>query len=191
MAFWDERGFSVKNVYRDQAKEPFHKEKLNNGVRLYIGDKDVRLGNGIFAYTIEYETSRQLIFATDRDELYWNINGNGWIFTSDTVSCTIHFPEKAVIKDYRCYTGVQGSKDADCKGNQLSSNEISFVNTRRFDAYEGMTVAVGIEKGSDCCSILVCKSPGFPESQLHYSIVDIDRYFFCVLLLLCVEKKGT
>ena len=143
---WDERGFSVKNVYRDERKEPFHKEKLNTGVRLLIGDEDVYLSNGIFKYTIEYETSRQIIFAADRDELYWNVNGNGWIFTADTVSCTIHFPEKGIIKDFRCYTGVQGSTDADCTGKQLSSNEISFINTRRFDAYEGMTIAVGIEK---------------------------------------------
>ena len=143
---WDERGFSVKNVYRDERKEPFHKEKLNTGLRLLIGDKDVYLSNGIFKYTIEYETSRQIIFAADRDELYWNVNGNGWIFTADTVSCTIHFPEKGIIKDFRCYTGVQGSTDADCTGKQLSSNEISFINTRRFDAYEGMTIAVGIEK---------------------------------------------
>ena len=143
---WDERGFSVKNVYRDERKEPFHKEKLNTGVRLLIGDKDVYLSNGIFKYTIEYETSRQIIFAADRDELYWNVNGNGWIFTADTVSCTIHFPEKGIIKDFRCYTGVQGSTDADCTGKLLSSNAISFVNTRRFEAYEGMTIAVGIEK---------------------------------------------
>src|SRR5687768_1313405 len=42
---WDERGFSVKNVYRDEQKEPFHKEKLSDGIRLLIGDKDVYLSN--------------------------------------------------------------------------------------------------------------------------------------------------
>src|SRR5688572_30091661 len=145
--FWEERGFSVDKVFRDGAKEPFKKEKLKTGVRLLIGDKNVYLPNGIYNYNIEYESTRQLIFAADRDELYWNINGNGWIFTADTVSCTIHFPNKAIIKDFRCYTGVQGSTNADCTGKQTASNEISFVNTRMFDAYEGMTIAVGIEKG--------------------------------------------
>jgi uncharacterized membrane protein YgcG len=145
--FWDERGFSVKNVYRDQAKEPFHKENISNGVRLLIGDKDVFLSSGIFTYTIEYETTRQIIFAADRDELYWNVNGNGWIFTTDTVSCTIHFPASAIIKAARCYTGPFGDTSSDCKSKQSAPNEISFVNTNRFESYEGMTVAVGIEKG--------------------------------------------
>jgi uncharacterized membrane protein YgcG len=145
--FWDERGFSVKNVYRDDKAEPYHTEKLKDGVRVMIGDKDVYLPNGTFTYSIEYETTRQIIFTDDRDEVYWNVNGNGWNFTADTVSCTIHFPEKAVIKSFRCYTGEKGSVAEDCKGTQVSSNEISFVNTKRFDSYEGLTVAVGIEKG--------------------------------------------
>jgi uncharacterized membrane protein YgcG len=79
--------------------------------------------------------------------VYWNVNGNGWVFSADTVSCTIHFPEKAVIKDYRCYTGAFGAKETDCKGTQTSPNEISFISTRRFESYEGLTVAAGIEKG--------------------------------------------
>jgi uncharacterized membrane protein YgcG len=145
--FWIEKGFTVKEIYKNDNKEPYSKERLNNGYRLLIGDEDTYIDEGIYTYRIEYETSRQLIFANDRDELYWNINGNGWVFTADTISCVIHFPGNATIKDYRCYTGPQGSTASDCSANQIAANEIAFKSTKRFDAYEGMTVAVGIEKG--------------------------------------------
>ena len=145
--FWTERGFSVKAVYKNGVREPFTKEKLNNGYRLLIGDKDVILPDGVYTYLIEYTTDRQLIYADDRDELYWNVNGNGWVFSADTVSCTIRFPEKAVIKDYRCYTGHFGSAETDCASKKTSSREISFTSTKKFESYEGLTVAVGIEKG--------------------------------------------
>ena len=188
--FWEERGFSVTNVYRDNKEEPYHREKLNNGVRLMIGDKDVYLPNGVFTYEIEYETTRQIIFATDRDEVYWNVNGNGWIFTADTVSCTIHFPEKARIKDYRCYTGILGSTDADCKGSQLSANEISFVNTRRFDSYEGMTVSVGIEKGVIAAPSSFADFMSFLKGNYIIPLILVLTVFFVSYYFYVWYRKG-
>jgi uncharacterized membrane protein YgcG len=188
--FWEERGFSVKNVYRDGTEEPYHRERLNDGVRLLIGDKDKYLSNGIFTYRLEYETTRQIIFAADRDEVYWNINGNGWIFTADTVSCTIHFPDKATIKDFRCYTGVKGSTDADCKGTQLSSNEILFVNTRRFDAYEGMTVAVGIEKGVITSPSATANFISFLKGNYIIPLLLVLTVFFVSYYFYVWHRKG-
>ncbi|MBL7698694.1 MAG: DUF2207 domain-containing protein [Chitinophagaceae bacterium] len=145
--FWDERSFRFRNVTKNGVKEPFKKENITRGVRLMIGDKDVRLSEGTYTYRIEYETSRQVIFTPQKDELYWNVNGNGWIFSADTVSCIIHFPERSEIGDYRCYTGPEGSTDSECRSRKLSATEIGFTGTRRFEAYEGLTVAVAIQKG--------------------------------------------
>jgi uncharacterized membrane protein YgcG len=145
--FWTERGFSVKQVLKNGEKEPYKKQKLNNGHRLMIGRENEYLADGIYDYIIEYETDRQIIFTPEKDELYWNVNGNGWVFTADTVSCLIHFPDKATIGDYTCYTGPMGSPASECKAKKISANEISFINTRKFDSYEGLTVAVAIQKG--------------------------------------------
>lgn len=145
--FWHERGFSFKSVTKNGKKEPYNKENISGGVRLLIGDKDVYLPDGIFVYKIEYETSRQIIFTSEKDELYWNVNGNGWIFTADTVSCTIHFPGKAAIREFKCYTGPIGSTADECKARQLSANEITFSNIKRFEPNDGLTVAVSIQKG--------------------------------------------
>src|ERR1044072_9526850 len=46
--FWEERAFTVKSVTRDEKKEAYDREKLKDGVRLKIGDKDVYLPNGTF-----------------------------------------------------------------------------------------------------------------------------------------------
>jgi len=188
--FWEVRGFSVKNVYRDDVREPYHKEKLSTGVRVLIGDKDKYLSNGIFIYRIEYETTRQIIFAADRDELNWNVNGNGWVFTADTVSCTIHFPDKAAIKEYRCYTGVQGSTDSDCKANQVAANEISFVNTRRFDSYEGLTVAVGIEKGVIAAPSSFANFMGFLKGNYIIPLLAVLVIFFVSYYFYVWYRKG-
>ena len=188
--FWEERGFSVKNVYRDNKKEPYEKEKLKDGIRLKIGNKDVILPNGAFTYTIEYVTTRQVIFTADRDEVYWNVNGNGWMFTADTVSCVIHFPEHAIIKDYRCYTGEKGSTEADCKADKNASNEISFVNTRRFESYEGMTVAVGIEKGVIAVPSSFANFIAFLKGNYIIPLLFILTLFFVSYYFLVWHRKG-
>lgn len=174
--FWSERGFSVQQVRKNGRDEPYKKESISGGVRLLIGDKDVYLPDGIYTYAIEYKTTQQLIFAADRDELYWNVNGNGWSFTADTVSCNIHFPETAKIKEYRCYTGAMGSTASECKAKQTAANEIYFENTRRFDANEGLTVAVGIEKG-----IIAPPSP----IQRFTAFIN-GNYIIPLLLFICV-----
>ena len=188
--FWDERGFSFKNVYRDDREEPYHREKLKDGVRLMIGDKDVYLPNGTFTYRIEYETTRQIIFAGDRDEVYWNVNGNGWIFTADTVSCTIHFPGKAVIKDFRCYTGEKGSTAEDCKGTQTSSREISFVNTKRFNSNEGLTVAVGIEKGVIAAPSSFANFMAFLKGNYIIPLLLVLTLFFVLYYFYVIHAKA-
>lgn len=103
--FWSQTGFDIKGVYKNDEKEPYITETLVNGTRIKIGKEEVTLAPGVYRYRIDYETDRQLIYHNDKDELYWNVNGNGWVFTTDTVSCMVHFPEGAIIKEYICYTG--------------------------------------------------------------------------------------
>ena len=73
-------GFEIVEIRRDGQLEPYHTEKAANGVKIYIGQKDVLLQPGKHTYTITYQTTRQLGFFKDYDELYWNVTGNGWTF---------------------------------------------------------------------------------------------------------------
>jgi uncharacterized membrane protein YgcG len=145
--FWVETGFDVISVTRNNKEENYDEENLTNGTRLKVGSADVILPPGVHDYVIEYRTHRQLIFHETKNELYWNVNGNGWVFTVDTISCIIRFPEGAKILESACYTGVQGSISTDCISSMSAPNEILFRSTKKAEAYEGLTVAAAISKG--------------------------------------------
>src|SRR2546430_6396323 len=70
----------------------FRSERLANGERIRIGSADVMLSPGRHVYEITYRTSRQLGFFSDHDELYWNVNGNGWTFPFDRLSAEVRLP---------------------------------------------------------------------------------------------------
>ncbi|MBC6489722.1 DUF2207 domain-containing protein [Flavihumibacter stibioxidans] len=144
---WTITGFALKKIYRNDQEESYKTQMLGNGTRIMAGREDVFLEPGIYRYRLEYETRNQLIFHGDKDELFWNVNGNGWVFTADSISCKISFPDKAKLVEYNCYTGSYGATDKNCRVKQLSGNSILFTGTRRFEAYEGLTVAAAIEKG--------------------------------------------
>lgn len=139
--------FKIIEVLRDNTKEPYTTEDLENGVRIYIGSANYFLENGIFTYKITYETGKQIIFHNDKDEFYWNVTGNGWAFSIGKISCKLIFPENSKIIEYDCYTGYQGSTDKDCKFSLISDNSITFYSTKAMEKYQGLTVAASINKG--------------------------------------------
>ncbi|HSK13932.1 MAG TPA: DUF2207 domain-containing protein, partial [Phnomibacter sp.] len=145
--FWQKVGFKLKSVTQNGEPANYHTEDLDNGVRIYVGDEDNYLPEGVFTYRFTYETSRQLIYHALKDELYWNVNGNGWVFYADSVSCTIRFPSGSQIFEHACYTGYQGSTDRNCYSTVLDDSTIHFAATRRLEPWQGLTVAAAIHKG--------------------------------------------
>lgn len=139
-------GFDVVNVLRDGRPEPYHTERVANGVRLYIGDKDVFIPKGQHVYTIDYRTNRQLGFFDDFDELYWNVTGNGWDFEIERAGARIHLPEGARILDYAGYTGLQGETKQDFRSD-LRGDGIRFETTRPLGKRQGLTIAVSWPPG--------------------------------------------
>lgn len=188
--YWTERGFSVKSVTKNGEKENYKKEKLNNGVRLMIGRESYILPDGIYSYEIEYESDRQIIFTPEKDELYWNVNGNGWVFSADTVSCVIHFPDGAKIGDHTCYTGPSGSTESECTSKRLSDNEISFSNKKKFESYEGLTVAVAIQKGIISAPTGLSNSYNFLKANYILPLLSVTLVFFLFYYFFVWYRKG-
>lgn len=145
--YWVHTGFQLKSVRLDGEETAYSSQSLDNGTRIQIGNADYVLPKGIYTYELIYETNRQLIFHTDRDELYWNVNGNGWVFRFDTVSATIEFPDQAEILAWQCYTGVMGSTEQNCSASKIAGNKIAFQTTTGLQSYEGLTIAADIGKG--------------------------------------------
>jgi uncharacterized membrane protein len=139
--------FKLLESKRNGDFEPNFMEKHKNGFLLYLGQSHVILEEGIHENEITYQTGKQLIFHEDKDEFYWNVNGNGWQFTADVVSCKITFPVGTEIFENQCYTGPAGSTDRICSFKQLAPNVIYFQTENPLDIYEGLTVAAAVNKG--------------------------------------------
>jgi len=139
-------GFKLQEVLRDGRSEPYHTQSVANGVKIFIGQKDVFLRSGAYTYTIRYRVDRELGFFQDFDELYWNVTGNGWTFAIDRAEAYIELPAGAKILNSAAYTGFQGDRGLDFTV-QAGARDIVFKTTRRLAPKEGLTVAVSWPKG--------------------------------------------
>ena len=139
--------FDVSGVTRDGQPEPYSEESLSNGVRVKIGSADTYVPQGEHVYTISYTTDRQIGFFDKYDELYWNVTGNGWIFPIEHAEATIVLPTAARIAQYAFYTGPEGARGKDARGEAIDDHTIRFETTAPLGSEEGLTVAVGFSKG--------------------------------------------
>ena len=103
--------FQPISITRDTNNEPWSSEPRSNGVRVYIGDANVLLTNGIHNYELRYRTTRQLGYFEDHDELYWNVTGNGWDFRILQASARLTLPQEIGISELAVegYTGPFGA----------------------------------------------------------------------------------
>lgn len=139
-------GFTLLGVKRDGQPEPHHTSDMANGIAIYAGQKDVLLRPGRYLYTIEYTTTGQLGYFAEHDELYWNVNGNGWRLPMDKVRCEVHLPEGAEAREGWVYEGPQGSTEHRRVAGEASTI-MQFKSSRPYAPGEGMTIAVGWPKG--------------------------------------------
>lgn len=137
----------VISVKRDGATEPFFTEGITNGMRIYVGDADVFLNHGTYTYELRYTMTRMARQFDTYDELYWNATGNFWDFPIEKSTATLVLPEGAIIKNVAGYTGAFGSQESEVVATRNSDNSVTFRATRAFYPYEGMSVAVGFQKG--------------------------------------------
>ena len=122
--------------------------KSGNVVNIRIGDGDIYV-KGKQVYRIAYTVDNALLFFDDHDELYWNITGTYWDAEIEKATATVVLTtDKSVSNiDFDCYTGRYGSSQSDCEGYEKDNKGI-FVETKdTLRPYEGLTVAMGWDKG--------------------------------------------
>lgn len=141
-----EVGLKVLDVFLDGATVPYRVTNRQNGVRIRIGDADSVVPRGEHTYSITYETTGQLGFFDDHDELYWNVTGNGWAFPIERVLATLSLPAGVSIKDIVWFTGSQGSREQAGKGS-IQGNMAKFTTSRVLAPGEGFTIAAAWPKG--------------------------------------------
>lgn len=106
--------FEAVDVERNGNPEPWFVDRRINGARVYVGDRDVLIEPGEHEYRIEYRTDWQLGFFDLRDELWWNVNGNGWGFPIDEIGARIRLPESVGAENLTIegWVGEYGSREA-------------------------------------------------------------------------------
>lgn len=138
--------YDLRSVQVFGATSPYHTATEGGDLVVYVGSEGNFLEPGDYPYTLTYTTKGQLGFFPDFDEIYWNVNGNGWAFAVDSISALIHLPPAAQVQRTACYTGVLGSTENACRDSVIDARTVFFTG-RAMDMYEGLTVAVGFQKG--------------------------------------------
>lgn len=142
-------GFQVTTVTRDGAPEPYTVESISNGERVRIGSANTAVEPGNHTYSITYNTTRQLGFFKDHDELYWNATGNDSVFPIDKAIAVVTLPKPVTPSQLKlkAYTGPEGSKGQDYDAYVDSGGHAIFTTTRPLGPKEGLTIVVGWPKG--------------------------------------------
>jgi len=141
--------FEIVGIERDGRPEPYHTEHRPNGVRVYVGRKDVLLQPAEYTYTLTYSTDWQLGFFDDHDELYWNVTGNGWEFAIEQATATVHLPgvPRDALGPLRGWTGPQGARGRGYEAETDETGAVHFRTTAPLGPREGLTIAVAWPKG--------------------------------------------
>jgi uncharacterized membrane protein YgcG len=141
--------FKLLYVERDGHPEPFFTENLSNGVRINTGNDSFLAVPAEYTYSIHYQTTRQLGFFSDHDELYWNVTGLGWNFPIDTASARVTLSSQVPSEQLKldAYTGPEGAKGHDFQAKSDEAGVAEFRTTRGLGVREGITIVVGFPKG--------------------------------------------
>jgi uncharacterized membrane protein YgcG len=172
--------FDIINITRDGKVEDYHTGSRSNGVRVYIGPRFSNVPVGEHTYVISYRTDRQLGFYSDKDELYWNVTGNGWSFPIDHASALVRLPERIprrIIETY-AYTGPVGYQGRDFTAKLNPEGTYYFETNKSLAPYEGMTIVCWWDKGY--------MQPPSSEQERSWFFEDNQGLVFAVLGLAIV-----
>jgi len=139
--------FEIQTVLKDGKPEPWWTKGIVNGVRVYVGSKNVTLEPGEYTYALTYRTDRQLGFFEKHDELYWNVTGNAWEFPIEKANATVELPPGADVLSTEGYTGLYGEKGTNFTAGRDNSGRAVFSTTRPLEPNEGLTIVAMWPKG--------------------------------------------
>jgi uncharacterized membrane protein YgcG len=142
-------GFDVVSLLRDGQPEPYFTERLSNGIRVNFGNDDLLPVPAEYAYTLRYETTRQIGFFADHDELYWNAIGTGWVFPIDASHVEVRLPEPVPADQLaaEAYTGPQGAQGQAYSARIVEPGVAAWDLTQPLAPREGFTIVLSFPKG--------------------------------------------
>jgi len=183
--------FDVISVRRDGQSENYALQRQKNGVSVRIGNASVMLPYGRHVYEIAYRTNFQVGFFDQHDELYWNVNGNGWTFAMDEISAEVSLPRAVPGAELKveAYTGPFGAKGRDYRAGAVDGGA-SFRTTRRLGPGEGLTIVVMFPKGVVAPPTLRGKFDRWLKDNLGEAVGAAGLLVLVTFLYLCWTAVG-
>lgn len=134
--------YRVVSVKRDGKPEPWFTEKTNGRLRVNTGTDKLLPRNGLYTFEIAYRASNAVRAFDGYDEIYWNATGDGWAFPIEKASARVILPNGAKVLRTAGYVGKRGSGTPAAFDPETGVFSAAYLNPN-----EGLTVAVGFEKG--------------------------------------------
>ena len=140
--------FKIQSITHNGYDASYQVESVSNGKKIYIGDKNILLAEGLHLYSITYTTNRQLGFFHGHDEIYWNVTGNGWRLPIDKVQAQVHLPKGISPQSIKAqaYTGYQGERGKNYSYD-IKDNCVTFSTNHRLQQFQGLTIVATFPKG--------------------------------------------
>lgn len=98
-------------------------------------------------FKIEYKVSNVFNYLEDSEEFFWNVNGTSWVVPTTTITGTVNIPTASEDTKIKCITGLYGGTGDSCTIT-AEKNIIEFSSTRPFEAYENLSIVIGLPKGT-------------------------------------------
>jgi hypothetical protein len=133
---------TVTSVTDGQKAWPFTTSRKGADFEIKVGDAN-KLLTGQQRYVITYHLVGALSAQTEEDELYWNVTGNAWPVPIERASAVVDAPSVSRVD---CFEGPTGST-AKCDDG-LSPTSARFATNTKLAANSGLTVVVGLTRGS-------------------------------------------
>jgi len=136
------------SVSRDGDGETMRSEAFGNGVRTYFGRADHVLAPGEHTYVYRYRAGRMLGYFDDRDELWWNVTGDGWAFPIDSASAavTLDFEVAPGELGAEAWQGPYGSREVAAAASDANGRP-EYRSTRALAPNEGLSILLRWPKG--------------------------------------------
>lgn len=166
--------YRVINVKMNGEDSPYDTERKQGSLFINVGD-DSFLEPGWYTFQIKYTAEGQLGYFEDYDELYWNVNGFGWVFRIASISAAVQIPQEAEFLQSSCYTGYSGSTEQNCSTETLPDGRMIF-KAENLVSGQNLTVATGFTKG-------IVSLPPPPTFYEQFGLLIFTGFTVIILLL--------
>ncbi len=158
---------------------PYHTTEGEGVLEIRIGDPEAFVAERQ-VYEIRYRV-QNAIHTVDsplglnsskrHDELYWDVTGNEWPVRIRQASATVELPTAALDGSeefaYNCVTGSYQSDMGACEHERRADSVAHFKTTSALQAYEGLTIMLGLPTGKLKLPSLVAVRPSPSPAEIR------------------------